>query len=139
MGLVCAVTFAVIAGGFRMAWGPFLGEAKPIFLRNHPSAFEEAVFVTAAVAAGVANSTMRARAFPRDILSIILEFILPREAAFKCADKRRLMCNGCHVNWNLRKRKFRMETPGPATRGQLTVRAQPELRHCRHFFLPPPY
>ena len=53
-----------------MDWDPSLGEAQPVLIRNRPSAFEEAVFVTAAVAYGVAARTMRA--FPRDSLKCIL-------------------------------------------------------------------
>ena len=104
MGLVCALTLSVISGGFRMDWDPALGEAIPIFLRNHPSAFEEAAFVTAAIAAGVTARTMRA--VPRDSLKCIL----PLGVAVNSAGKRRLIWDGRHVNRNLRKRKFRMET-----------------------------
>ena len=104
MGLVCALTLSVISGGFRMDWDPALGEAIPVFLRNHPSAFEEAAFVTAAIAAGVAARTMRA--VPRDSLKCIL----PLGVAVNSAGKRRLIWDGRHVNRNLRKRKFRMET-----------------------------
>ena len=55
MGLVCNLTLSVIAGAVL---APALGEVQPIFLRNHPSAFEGAVFVMAAVAAGVAAHTI---------------------------------------------------------------------------------
>ena len=59
MGLVCALTLSVIAGGIRMDRGPAKGPAPPTRLRNHPSALAEAALVLAAVAAGVAARTMR--------------------------------------------------------------------------------
>jgi hypothetical protein len=58
IGIVCALTLSVIAGGFRMDWDPALGEASSIFLKNHPSALAERGFVTSAIADGVAASTM---------------------------------------------------------------------------------
>ena len=73
-----------IAGGFHTDWDPSLGEAQPVLIRNRPSAFEEAVFVTAAVASGVAARTMRA--FPRDSLKCILLL----GVAFNSAGKRSL-------------------------------------------------
>ena len=51
----------VISSQFFMDRDPSLREAKaakPIFLRNHPTAFEEAVIVTAAVAASVTTPTI---------------------------------------------------------------------------------
>lgn len=104
MGLVCALTLSVIAGGFRMDWDPELGPAPPAFLRNHPSAYAEATFVADAIAAGVAARTMRVCA-RTDLICI-----LPLGVAINSALKRRLIWDGRHVNRNLRKRPFRMET-----------------------------
>ena len=59
MGLACAFTLSVVAGGLRMDWDPAKGPAPPVHLRNHPSALAEAAFVSAAVTAGVAARTMR--------------------------------------------------------------------------------
>jgi hypothetical protein len=59
IGFVCALTLSVIASGYRLDWDPTLGPAPPVFLRNHPSAFAEAAFVAAAIAAGVQAGTMR--------------------------------------------------------------------------------
>ena len=101
MGLVCNLTLSVIAGAVL---APALGEVQPIFLRNHPSVFEGAVFVMAAVAAGVAAHTIWA--VPRDSL----ECILPLGVAFNSAGRRRLVWDGLHVNRNLRKHKFLKET-----------------------------
>ena len=58
IGIVCALILFVIAGGFRMDWDPALGEASPIFLKNHPLALAESGFVTSAIADSVAASTM---------------------------------------------------------------------------------
>jgi hypothetical protein len=59
IGIVCALTLSIIAGGFRMDWDPALGEASPIFLKNHSSALAESGFVTSAIADCVVASTMR--------------------------------------------------------------------------------
>ena len=104
IGIVCALTLSVIAGGFRMDWDPALGEASPIFLKNHPSALAESGFVTSAIADGVAARTMRVCA------RSALICILPLGVAFNSVGKRRLIWDGRHVNKNLRKRKFKMET-----------------------------
>ena len=87
-----------------MDWDPALGEAPPIFLQNHPSAWAESAFVTTAIAEGVAACTMRVCA-RSDLICI-----LPLGVAFNSAGKRRLIWDGRHVNKNLRKRKFKMET-----------------------------
>ena len=104
IGIVCALTLSVIAGGFRMDWDPALGEASPIFLKNHLSALAESGFVTSAFADGMAARTMRVCA------RSALICILPLGVAFNSVGKRRLIWDGRHVNKNLRKRKFKMET-----------------------------
>ena len=87
-----------------MDWDPAHGAASPIFLRNHPSATAERAFVTSAIAEGVAARTMRVCA------RTALICILPLGVAFNSAGKRRLIWDGRHVNKNLRRRKFKMET-----------------------------
>ena len=104
IGLVCALTLSVIAGGFRMDWDPERGPAPPAFFANHPSAFEEAAFVAAAIADGVAARTMRM--CWREVLVCILLL----GVACNSVGKRRLIWDGRHVNAHLRKRKFRMES-----------------------------
>ena len=104
ISFVCALTLSVIAGGYRLDWDPTLGPASPVFLRNHPSAFAEASFVSAAVAAGVAARTMRACA-REDLVCI-----LPLGVAANSAGKLRLIWDGRHVNRHLLRRRFRMET-----------------------------
>ena len=79
-------------GGFRMDWDPAKGPAAPIHLHNHPSALAEAAFVSEVVSAGVAASTMRT--CTRDELICVL----PLGVAFNSAEKRRLICDGRHVN-----------------------------------------
>ena len=104
LGVICALTLSVIGSGFRMDWDPDLGPAAPAFLRNHPSALAEAAFVSGAIATGVLARTMRVC----DRSDLIC--ILPLGVAFNSAGKRRLIWDGRHVNANLRKRPFRMET-----------------------------
>ena len=104
IGFVCALTLSVLAGGYRLDWDPALGQAPPIFLRNHPSAFAEAAFVASAIAAGVAARTMRACTREE------LRCILPLGVAVNSAGKLRLIWDGRHVNRFLVKRSFRMET-----------------------------
>ena len=106
LGIVCALTLSVIGGGFRLAneWDPEMGPAPATFLRNHPSAFAEAAFVSEAIATGVATRTMRI--CRREELTCIL----PLGVAYNSAGKRRLIWDGRHVNRHLRKHRFRMET-----------------------------
>ena len=104
IGFVCALTLSVVTGGFRMDWDPALGPAQPILIHNHPSARAEAVFVAGAIAAGVLARTMRVCS-RSDLICI-----LPLGVAVNSAGKRRLIWDGRHVNANLRKRPFRMET-----------------------------
>ena len=87
-----------------MDWDPALGEASPVFLRNHPSAFAESGFVSTAIAEGVAACTMLVCA--RHSLVCILQL----GVAFNSVGKRSLIWDCQHVNKNLRKRKFKMET-----------------------------
>jgi hypothetical protein len=81
MGLVCALTLrvSISTGGFHMDWDPDRGPAPPAFLCNHPSALEEAAFVTGVIASCIAASTMRACS--RDELICIL----PLGVAFNSA------------------------------------------------------
>ena len=106
MGLVCALTgtLSVITGGFSMDWDPVLGPAPPAFLRNHPSALTEAVFVAEAISADITARTMRT------CRSDELICVLPLRVAFNSAGKRRLIWDGRHVNCHLLKRPFLMET-----------------------------
>jgi hypothetical protein len=104
IGIVCALILSVIVGGFRMAWDPALGEASPIFLKNHPSALAESGFFISAIADCVVVSTMRVCA--RSALVCILSL----GVAFNSVGKRRLIWDGRHVNKNMLKRKFKMET-----------------------------
>jgi hypothetical protein len=106
LGLVCALTLSVIGTGFRLdkEWDPAMGPAPAVFLKNHPSAYAEAAFVTDAVMTGVATGTMRICRREE------LVCILPLGVAFNSAGKRRLIWDGRHVNRHLRKHRFRMET-----------------------------
>ena len=104
IGFTCALTLSVLQSGFRLDWDPAKGPAEPVFLRNHPSARAEAVFVSGAIAAGVLARTMRVCSRSE------LKCILPLGVAFNSAGKRRLIWDGRHVNANLYAHPFRMET-----------------------------
>ena len=104
LGVVCALTLSVLAGGFRMDWDPELGTAAPIHLLNHPSAFANKAFVSEAVATGIRAGTMRV-CNREDLICV-----LPLGVAINSAGKLRLIWDGRHVNKHLRKRPFRMET-----------------------------
>jgi hypothetical protein len=104
MCLPCALTISILAHGYQLDWCEKRGVASAAALRNHPSAFKEAAFVTEAVQAGVAAGTMRpcTREF--------LRCVLPLGVATNSAGKLRLIWDGRHVNGFLRKVKFVMET-----------------------------
>jgi hypothetical protein len=72
-----------------MDWDPALGEASPIFLKNHPLALAESGFVTSAIADSVAASTMLVCA--RSALMCILLLWV----AFNSVGKR--CCSGTYV------------------------------------------
>ena len=103
VGVTCALTLSIIAGGYQLEWNEH-GPAAAAHLRNHPSALAEAAFVSEAVAAGVAAGTMRQCAKGD------LRCILPLGVAFNAARKRRLIWDGRHVNKNLVEVPFVMET-----------------------------
>ena len=58
MGAVCALTLAILATGYRLEWAE-AGPATAVWLPNHPSAIDEACFVTESVKASVATGIMR--------------------------------------------------------------------------------
>lgn len=104
IGLICALTLSVIDSGYRLEWDPAKGPPARRWLRNHPSALEQAAFVSAKVAEGVLAGTMVTCSRSE------LWCILPLGVAINAAGKLRLIWDGRHVNRHLPKRKFRMET-----------------------------
>ena len=60
IGLICALTLSVIDSGYRLESDPAKGPPARCWLRNHPSALEQAAaaFVSAKVAEGVLAGTM---------------------------------------------------------------------------------
>jgi hypothetical protein len=87
-----------------MDWDPALGEESPIFLKNHPSALEERGLITSAIADCMAASTITVCS------RSALVCILPLGVAFNSVGERRLIWDRRHVNKNLLKCKFKMET-----------------------------
>ena len=104
IGLICALTLSVIDSGYQLEWDPAKGPPARRWLRNYPSALEQAAFVSTKVAEGVLAGTMVT--FSRSELWRIL----PLGVAINAAEKLRLIWDGRHVNYHLPKRKFRMET-----------------------------
>ena len=44
IGLICALTLSVIDSGYRLEWDPVKGPPARRWLRNYPSALEQAAF-----------------------------------------------------------------------------------------------
>ena len=85
IGVVCALTLAVIDSGYRLEWDPERGPPSRCWLRNHPSASTHATFVAEKVAEGVAAGTMRV------CDAAELHCILPLGVAVNSAGKPRLI------------------------------------------------
>ena len=104
MGSVCAFTLSILASGYKLEWDPAKGPAAPAYLRNHPSAQSNSIFVSEAVQAGVDSGIIR------QCSRADLRCILPLAVAVNHALKKRLIWDGRHVNANLIEVPFKMET-----------------------------
>jgi hypothetical protein len=128
MGIVCALTLSILAGGYRLEWDEKKGPPAPGLFPNAKSVFAATEFVSAAIAEGVSLGTMAPCARSQ------LLCVLPLGVAYNSAGKKRLIWDGRHVNKHLPKEPFRMNSL--QREGRALFESAPEpVRGYRGYFI----
>jgi hypothetical protein len=104
MGIECALTLSILAGGYRLEWDEAMGPPAPCLFQNAKSAFTVPEFDSATIAERVSLGTMTP--FAREHLLCIL----PLGVAYNSAGKMRLIWDGSHVNQHLPHELFHMNS-----------------------------
>jgi hypothetical protein len=104
MGIMCALTLSILAGGYRLEWDRAMGPPAPGLFPNAKSAFTATEFVSAAIAEGVSLDTMAPCARAQ------LLCVLPLGVAYNSVGKKRLIWDGRHVNRHLPHEPFHMNS-----------------------------
>ena len=104
MGIMCALTLSILAGGYRLEWDRAMGPPAPGLFPNAKSAFTATEFVSAAIAEGVSLGTMAPCARAQ------LLCVLPLGVAYNSVGKKRLIWDGRHVNRHLPHEPFHMNS-----------------------------